>query len=185
MLTKIVKKMVNNMVENDQEDSEKTLSRRPPRQSRMVTLNSYIAAVIVMGVSSALTVSEKLEEPKEKVVMMVDQAMSQVGEMVSQVVDHHLIDCHLVLISTTRHSYVASNIHRRLSAGGMSSVVLVTGLSFNQDQLNQDQLNQDQLNQDQDLQNHLKQGLWGDARTTCRGLILDLTVSSNTTVLLR
>nr|XP_045620076.1 uncharacterized protein LOC123771526 [Procambarus clarkii] len=35
--------------------------------------------------------------------------------------------------------------------------------------------------QDQFTRDNLQQGLWGDSRTTCRGLILDLTSSNNAT----
>nr|XP_045610234.1 uncharacterized protein LOC123765603 [Procambarus clarkii] len=49
-----------------------------------------------------------------------------------------------------------------------------------QQRLNVDPLRQHQTPQDQLGGDNLLQGLWGDSRTTCRGLILDLTSSSNT-----
>ncbi|XP_071535577.1 glutamate receptor ionotropic, kainate 2-like [Panulirus ornatus] len=91
----------------------------------------------------------------------VDQVSLYVGITVVQVAEQHLAGCHLVLITTTRHSPILLNT---LSAG-MDGVVLVeVGEVFSLDQLDQD---------------HLLQGLWGDTRTTCRALILDLTSTSN------
>ncbi|XP_045590487.2 glutamate receptor ionotropic, delta-1-like [Procambarus clarkii] len=53
-------------------------------------------------------------------------------------------------------------------------------------QTSQSQANENHPHRSREPQDHLDrdtllQGLWGDSRTTCRGLILDLTSSSNTT----
>nr|XP_053641787.1 uncharacterized protein LOC128695309 [Cherax quadricarinatus] len=56
-----------------------------------------------------------------------------------------------------------SIILTRLSEGGKAAMLVETGRVFSQDQLAPDQL---------------LQGLWGDTRTTCRGLIVDLSVTS-------
>nr|XP_053641783.1 glutamate receptor ionotropic, delta-1-like [Cherax quadricarinatus] len=96
-------------------------------------------------------------------------AVEKVGVMVGQVVDHHLSGCHLVLITTTSHSLITTNILRRLSEEVKSRVLVEAGKVLFQDQL---------------LQDKLLQGLWGDTRTTCRGLILDITHANNTDLIL-
>ncbi|XP_069951449.1 uncharacterized protein [Cherax quadricarinatus] len=101
---------------------------------------------------------------------MVGQVVEQVGVMVSQVVQHHLTSCHLVLITTTQHSLITANIIRRLSESVEAGVLVEVGWKYSQDQLVQDQL---------------QQGVWGDSKTTCRGLILDFTNTNNTHAVLR
>ncbi|XP_069951447.1 glutamate receptor ionotropic, kainate 2-like [Cherax quadricarinatus] len=101
---------------------------------------------------------------------MVGQVVEQVGVMVSQVVQHHLTSCHLVLITTTQHSLITANIIRRLSESVEAGVLVEVGWEYSQDQLAQDQL---------------QQGVWGDSKTTCRGLILDFTNTNNTHSVLR
>ncbi|XP_069951436.1 uncharacterized protein [Cherax quadricarinatus] len=88
-------------------------------------------------------------------------AEAEVGVMVSQMVRHHLEDCHLVVLTTTQHSHVFYNILRHLSEGMVAGVVVEAEWVFS-------------------LDHHL-QGLWGDSRTTCRGLIFDITAKSNAT----
>ncbi|KAG7162350.1 putative Proteasome subunit alpha type-2-like 6 [Homarus americanus] len=45
--------------------------------------------------------------------------VEQVGVMVGQVVEHHLTDCHLVLMTTTQHSHVFSSIIRLAEVAGL------------------------------------------------------------------
>ncbi|XP_071523966.1 uncharacterized protein [Panulirus ornatus] len=102
---------------------------------------------------------EALNHP-DKSGSLVDGSLSQVGRIVSQVVRyHHLAGCHLVLASTTTtdHTTIFPSILRHLSAGGQASKVVDVGLLFSQEEPTQD---------------HLQHGLWHDARTTCRALIL-------------
>ncbi|XP_069951448.1 glutamate receptor-like [Cherax quadricarinatus] len=94
-----------------------------------------------------------------------EQVGVDVGVMVGQVVEDYLSGCHLVLITTAPHSLITSNILRHLCESGEARVVVGAGWMFSQD--------------------HLLPGLWGDARTTCRGLILDLTYTNNTDLVLR
>nr|XP_053641765.1 glutamate receptor ionotropic, delta-1-like [Cherax quadricarinatus] len=104
----------------------------------------------------------------------VDGAVKQVGvdvgEMVGQVVEHHLTSCHLVLITTTPRSFVFSRILRHLKKGVVAGVVVEAGWVLSQDKL---------------VQDRLFQGLWGDTRTSCRGLIVDLTDANRTDTGLR
>ncbi|XP_069951446.1 glutamate receptor-like [Cherax quadricarinatus] len=101
----------------------------------------------------------------------VGGAVEQVGVMVERMVEHYyLTSCHLVLITTTQHSLITANIIRRLSESLEAGLVVEVGWVISQDQLAQDQL---------------LQGVWGDSKTTCRGLILDLTNTNNTLPLLR
>ncbi|XP_071533351.1 glutamate receptor ionotropic, delta-2-like [Panulirus ornatus] len=87
--------------------------------------------------------------------------LDEVGVMMGQVVKQYLTGCHLVIFTTTQQSTVFSSA----VSFGEQSVFLVEGEKmFSQDQLAQD---------------HLLQGLWGDTRTTCRALILDLTFINN------
>ncbi|XP_053641778.2 glutamate receptor-like [Cherax quadricarinatus] len=132
-------------------------------QVRNVPIGAYLAVLI-----SALTNCTLIAV--EQVSVMVGQVVEQVGVMVGQVVDHHLSGCHLVLITTTQHSLITSSIIRRLSEGVEAGVVVEVGWEYSQDQLAQDQL---------------QQGVWGDSKTTCRGLILDLTNTNNTHSALR
>ncbi|XP_069190878.1 uncharacterized protein [Procambarus clarkii] len=178
--------------------------------------------VVVMLVSSTPAVSEEVGGPVEQVGVMVEQVgvmveqvgvmveqvgvmVEQVGVMVGQVVEHHLPGCHLVIITTTRHSHVTSAILRHLSVGGVAGVVVEVGSVVSHDHLAQDYLAQDHLARDQLAQDHLAQDhlaqdhlardhlardhllqhLWGDATTTCRGLVLDLTSTNDTEVVLR
>ncbi|XP_042218328.1 uncharacterized protein LOC121863641 [Homarus americanus] len=86
----------------------------------------------------------------------------QVGTMVSQVVREHLLGCHLVLATTTKHSPVYSQIIRHLATEMETGVVVETTVMFSQDQPTQEE-------------RHLLQGLWGDATLSCHVLILDNT----------
>nr|XP_053641785.1 uncharacterized protein LOC128695307 [Cherax quadricarinatus] len=95
----------------------------------------------------------------------LEQVGVDVGMMVGQVVEHHLTGCHLV-IATTPHSLITSVIIRYLSKSVVAGMVMDTEWVFSQDKL---------------VQDHHLQGLWGDTRTTCRGLILDLTTTNSTT----
>ncbi|XP_069190879.1 uncharacterized protein [Procambarus clarkii] len=155
----------------------------------MVWLRHHIEVmVVVMLVSSTPAVSEEVGRPLEQVGGPVEQVgvmVEQVGVMVGQVVEHHLPGCHLVIITTTRHSHVTSTILRHLSVGGVAGVVVEAGSVVSHDHLAQDHLAQDHLAQDHLARDHLLQHLWGDATTTCRGLILDLTSTNDTEVVLR
>ncbi|XP_069191072.1 probable glutamate receptor [Procambarus clarkii] len=101
---------------------------------------------------------------------MVGQVLEQVGIMVDQVVEMHLTGCHLVIISTTRHSHAFASILRRLSADEKPGVVVEAASEFITDQLARDNLFQE---------------LWGEDSVSCRGLILDLTASNSTAIGLR
>nr|XP_045600621.1 glutamate receptor ionotropic, delta-1-like [Procambarus clarkii] len=120
-----------------------------------------MAAMMVMSSTTILS---------QEVVGQVGEVVGQVGEVVGQVVKYHLSDCHLVLITAARHSPITSSIIRHLSVGGVACVVVEAGSVVSQDHLAQD---------------HLLQQLWGDATTTCRGLILDLTSTNDSEVVLR
>nr|XP_053641767.1 uncharacterized protein LOC128695285 [Cherax quadricarinatus] len=111
------------------------------------------AAMVRLGPEASQEVDEALEQ------MGVDA-----GVMVGQVVEHHLAGCHLVLLTTTPDSLITSIIIRHISKSVVAGMVVEAGWVFSQDQL---------------VQNHLFQGLWGDTRTTCRGLIVDLTTNSS------
>ncbi|XP_071536195.1 uncharacterized protein [Panulirus ornatus] len=87
-----------------------------------------------------------------------------VAVMVRQVVKQHLSGCHLVLVTTSSDSNMFSNILRSMKTSVDGVVLVEAGKVFSQDQLDQD---------------HLLQGLWGDTRTTCRALILDLTSTTS------
>nr|XP_053641782.1 uncharacterized protein LOC128695304 [Cherax quadricarinatus] len=100
----------------------------------------------------------------------LEQVGVDVGVMVGQLVDDYLSGCHLVLITTVPHSLITTNILRRLSEGTETRVVVEAQMVFLQDQLAKD---------------HLLHGLWGDGKTTCRGLLLDLTDANNTHLVLR
>ncbi|KAG7162406.1 Glutamate receptor ionotropic, NMDA 1-like 4, partial [Homarus americanus] len=92
-----------------------------------------------------------------------------VGLVVAQTMKHHLTSCQVILITTSQHSHVFSSVLRHTSMYLEASLVVEAGLVFSQDQLAQD---------------HLLQGLWGDSKTTCRALILDLTINTNNTQLI-
>nr|XP_045610237.1 uncharacterized protein LOC123765605 [Procambarus clarkii] len=152
---------------------------------------------------------EDVGECVRQVGVMVGQVVEQVGVMVGQVVEHHLTRYHLVLITTTRHSHITASILRHLTRVVGPNVVVDVESFFSHDlQPPQDSLpddtsaatphppswqkashhksTEDPLRQHQTPPEHLTrdnllQGLWGDSRTTCWGLILDLTSSSNTT----
>ncbi|KAG7162411.1 putative Proteasome subunit alpha type-2-like 12 [Homarus americanus] len=126
-------------------------------QKKMVSLCNHIVMIAAMVVSTTSVSFEDVIEP-------VEQVGVDVGVMVGQVVKHHLTGCHLVLITTTQHSHVFSSIIRHMGVGVEAGVVVEAGWVLSQDQLTQD---------------HLLQGLWGDDRTTCWGLILDLTNSNS------
>ncbi|KAG7162344.1 Glutamate receptor-like 28, partial [Homarus americanus] len=126
-------------------------------QGNMASYGYLTAVMAATLVSTATVVSQEVGGPVE-----------QVGVMVGQVVEHHLTGCHLVLITTTQHSHVFSSIIRHM--GAEAGVVVEAGWMLSQDQLTQD---------------HLLQGLWGDTRTTCRALILDLTTSNSTDLVFR
>ncbi|XP_069169880.1 uncharacterized protein [Procambarus clarkii] len=146
-----------------------------------------MAAILVNAVP---LVSQEVGGTDDQVGVMVGQVgvmVGQVGVMVGQVVERHLTGCHLVLITTSRHSHVSSGIIRRWNGDMEAGVVVEAGPVTSQDQLDhllqgQDQL--DHLLQGQDQLDHLLQGLWTDARTTCRGLVLDLTSINNTNLIL-
>ncbi|KAG7162435.1 putative Proteasome subunit alpha type-2-like 15, partial [Homarus americanus] len=126
---------------------------------RMMVKTGYqMAVLVIMVINAATVVSQNLE---------VD-----VGLIVNQVVEHHLTGCHLVLITTTQHSRLFSRIIRHMSVGVEAGVVVEAGSVFSENQLTQD---------------HLLRGLWRDTRTTCHGLILDLTTttSNNTNFIFR
>ncbi|XP_042233764.1 glutamate receptor ionotropic, delta-2-like [Homarus americanus] len=95
----------------------------------------------------------------------VEQVGVDVGVMVSQVVEHHLTGCHLVLITTRPQSFMTSRI-----ISVEASLIVEAGWVLSQDQMAKD---------------HLLQGLWGDARFSCRAVILDLTASNSTDLVLR
>ncbi|KAG7162414.1 Glutamate receptor ionotropic, delta-1-like 17 [Homarus americanus] len=122
-----------------------------------------MVAVAAIVVGAVPVVSQDLNLP-------VEQVGVDVGMMVGQVVEHHLTGCHLVLITTTQHSHTFSNIIRQFSEDVEAGMVVDAGWAFSQNQLTQD---------------NLVQGLWGDSRTTCRGLILDLTISNSIDVAFR
>ncbi|XP_071535581.1 glutamate receptor ionotropic, delta-1-like [Panulirus ornatus] len=84
----------------------------------------------------------------------------QVAVVVGQVVEQYLAKCHLVLAATTQHSQLLQHINRQLCDDDVGSLVVEAESLFSQDQPAQD---------------HLLQGLWGEARHTCRALILHLT----------
>ncbi|KAG7162357.1 hypothetical protein Hamer_G007875, partial [Homarus americanus] len=63
-----------------------------------------------------------------------------------------------------------STVYRHMGVGVAAGVVVEAGWVLSQDQL---------------VQDHLLQGLWGDTRTTCRALILDLTAKTSTDVVLK
>ncbi|XP_042233432.1 probable glutamate receptor isoform X2 [Homarus americanus] len=120
----------------------------------------HIVAVAATVVSVTLVVSQDMIDP-------VEQLGVDVGVMVGHVVKHNLPGCHLVLVTTSYSSLVTSTL---LSMGMEAGMVVEAGWVLSQDQLAQD---------------HLLQGLWGDTRTTCRALILDLTASNSTELFLR
>nr|XP_045593535.1 uncharacterized protein LOC123755099 [Procambarus clarkii] len=143
----------------------------------MVLLRHQIVMAVVM-MRAAPVVCEEVGESVEQMGGMLNQMGlaegqdgEQVGVMVSQVVEHHLPSCHLVLITTTRHSTVTSTILRRLSVDGETGMVVAeTGSVFSQDQQSQ---------------SNLIHGLWGIPTTTCRGLILDLSVGNSSASVLK
>ncbi|XP_069941668.1 uncharacterized protein [Cherax quadricarinatus] len=92
-----------------------------------------------------------------------------VAAIVSEIMDQHLASCHLVLITATLQSLAISNIIRRLSEGTKDSVLVDAGSLYYQDQV---------------VQSRLLQGLWGDSKITCRGLILDLSGNNYTQFIL-
>ncbi|XP_069951439.1 uncharacterized protein [Cherax quadricarinatus] len=131
------------------------------------------AAVLLAVVSAVSEGSKEVGGAVQQVDMdmggIVDKVGVDVGLMVGQIVKNHLSGCHLVLITATPHSFITSIILRRLSEGVEAGVVVDTML----------------LSQEQLVQDHLLQVLWGDAKTTCRGLILDLSDSNSTGIILR
>ncbi|KAG7162352.1 Glutamate receptor ionotropic, delta-1-like 12 [Homarus americanus] len=129
----------------------------------MKSLGYHITVLAVTAMTAASVNSENVGEPMEQVGV-------DVGVMVSQVVEHHLTGCHLVLITTTQHSHVFSSTSRHIRSTVEAGVVVEAGWV---------------LSQDQQTQDHLLQGLWGDTRTTCRGLILDLTANDSAAFPLR
>ncbi|XP_069190886.1 uncharacterized protein [Procambarus clarkii] len=95
--------------------------------------------------------------------------LDQVGLIVTQVLVHNFPGCHLVLLTLSSHSRTFPSVLRHLSAGGKAGIVVEVGSVVFQDQLARD---------------HLLQQLWGDTRTTCRTVFLDLTASNATTAAL-
>ncbi|KAK3864697.1 hypothetical protein Pcinc_029638 [Petrolisthes cinctipes] len=91
-----------------------------------------VAALLLMSVEqvSVLKTEGKVETVMEK--------------MVERVVEHYLKGCHLVFLTTTTHSPLASSIIRRLGVGGVVRDMTVDS----------------------------EQHVWGDIRTTCRAVIL-------------
>ncbi|XP_069169715.1 uncharacterized protein [Procambarus clarkii] len=202
----------------------------------MVVLRNYIKVMAAVLVNAVPLVSQEVGGTDDQVGVMVGQVgvmVGQVGVMVGQVVERHLTGCHLVLITTSRHSHFSSSIIRgfgecmesllglcldewlrpgtkallqvleipeapeELSPSGVTinhvasdrrdakrwngemeaGVIVEAGPVTSQDKL-------DHLLHSQDNLDHLLQGLWTDARTTCRGLVLDLTSNNNTSHLL-
>ncbi|XP_071545442.1 uncharacterized protein [Panulirus ornatus] len=82
----------------------------------------------------------------------------QVAVVVGQMLERHFAGCQLVLVATT-HSLLLQQINKQ-SSNAMGSVVVEAASLFDQEQPTQD---------------HLLHGLWGEARHTCRALILHLT----------
>nr|XP_053634279.1 uncharacterized protein LOC128689814 [Cherax quadricarinatus] len=133
-------------------------------------LGCRIVALAAAVVNSASILSQDVGEPVEQVSVMVNQVVEQVTVMVKQVVEHHLSSCHLVLITTSQHSHITSAVLRSLSESVEAGVVVEAGLMFSKYQLEQ---------------KLLFKGLWYDVRTTCRGLIIDLTDINSTSLVLR
>ncbi|KAG7162347.1 hypothetical protein Hamer_G007863, partial [Homarus americanus] len=73
----------------------------------MLSFEYHIIMLAAMVMNAAPVISQDVGGP-------VEQVGVDVGVMVSQVVEHHLIGCHLVLISTTPHSHVLSILIRFL-----------------------------------------------------------------------
>ncbi|XP_042222825.1 uncharacterized protein LOC121867138 [Homarus americanus] len=126
----------------------------------METLHLYITTLATVLVCAIGTDGEDTKQ----------QVDEDVGMMLSQVVDHNIIGCHLIILTTAEHSHLFSSILRHMSADVVAGVVVEAGWVLSQDQLTQD---------------HLLQGLWGDSKTTCRAIILDVTESNNTNLALR
>nr|XP_045587511.1 uncharacterized protein LOC123749451 [Procambarus clarkii] len=168
-------------------------------------MSYFLCGTVVAVVVCALpSFSQELGEPMATGIML-GRMMSKVGVMVSQVVEHHLSGCHLVIITSSCDSPVTSTI---LRVAGTRVIVAVESFFIHEPQPPMDNplqdssaatpqspswqhvsqkrsyvdpLRQHQTPQDQLSVDNLLQGLWGDSRTTCRGLILDLTSSRNTT----
>ncbi|XP_071546584.1 glutamate receptor ionotropic, kainate 1-like isoform X2 [Panulirus ornatus] len=111
----------------------------------------------------------------------------EVEVLLGHLVEERLSGCHLVLITTTHYSPVFSKILRRMSDGVQAGVVLETGLlSHNHEPATQKDSTQEHPGEgnrqihDQSAEDQLLQGLWGDSRTICRAVILDLTVTNHT-----
>ncbi|XP_071545439.1 glutamate receptor ionotropic, kainate 2-like [Panulirus ornatus] len=94
----------------------------------------------------------------DRTAVTVTEGAHQVAVVVGQVVEQYLAECHLVLAATTQYSPLLQHINRQLS-NAMGSVVVDAASLFDQEQPTQD---------------HLLHGLWGEARHTCRALILHL-----------
>ncbi|KAG7162652.1 glutamate receptor-like [Homarus americanus] len=95
----------------------------------------------------------------------VDQVDEQVAIMVSKVVEHHLAGCHLVVATTTQHTPVFFSTLRKVASGVEAVVVVEMEALF--------------TSQDSPAQQRLLQEVWGDARATCRALILNLNKDSH------
>ncbi|XP_069951695.1 uncharacterized protein [Cherax quadricarinatus] len=133
--------------------------------------NAVEVGVDVGGLVEHMNVGQAVEHVGVDTGGSVEHMGVDVGVMVGQVVEHYLARCHLVVITSTPQPPLAFTVLRRLSEGMEAGVVVVeAGSVFSQDQL---------------VQDHLLQGLWSDIRATCRGLVLDLTDTNNTTTILR
>ncbi|XP_069168868.1 uncharacterized protein [Procambarus clarkii] len=173
----------------------------------MVCSGDGIRVMVAVGVLYGASVAgHDAGRPMEEVGQAVGQ---MVGQVVDHVVGQVLRGCHLVVLTTTQHSHVTSIILRHSEILVVSSVVVDVESLFSHHlqpplddlsaepvsettpqppsgELSQRQPTENQPRQHQTPQQHLEldnllQGLWGDSRTTCRGLLLDLTSNNNNT----
>nr|XP_045620083.1 uncharacterized protein LOC123771532 [Procambarus clarkii] len=167
-------------------------SGKQPQRPGRITMPYCLREIIVAAVCAVPAFSLALVGSMESGVM-VGQVGVDVGLAVGQVVEHHLTGCHLVLITTTRHSLVTSNILRFVRT---RVIVDVDSFFYSHHRPSWDILSlvpnatllpptswQQASSQEQLTRDNLLQEVWGDSRTTCRGLILDLTSSSSITQL--
>ncbi|XP_069188819.1 glutamate receptor-like [Procambarus clarkii] len=99
-----------------------------------VSMMRFLCGVVVLvGAVSrpAPVVSQGTGGPLDRVEMSESPVAEQMGVIVGQVVEHHLSRCHLVLITTTRHSLITSRILRLLEQWGLlqlpETVVVAVG----------------------------------------------------------
>ncbi|XP_071533865.1 glutamate receptor-like [Panulirus ornatus] len=123
----------------------------------MTSLWHQVMVVVTVLVTTVSRTDQDIARPR-------DQMGVEVGVLVGQVLQKHQVGCHTLLMTTTQHSPVLSSIPRSMSVGSEGITVVKAGSLLSLDQLAQD---------------HLLQGLWGDTRTTCHTLILDLTINNN------